>query len=249
MRRMYSDGQVVKVVNKAIEEGEIEVGGSGGLPEIESGDAGKVLAVNSGETGAEWASIPDELPTIASGDAGKLLAVNSGETGVEWKSADYVALPTTVQGKTQLIGEKNGLQSNLIVGSSLGIASNGYLNTSDGLRNSVDASGIIKAQTYAIPAGGLCTVHLGILNLTTATRGVFTLGTITSGGDNEGSGRQYIRAILNAGLTILGFTECYSSITSIYLDALVYNSTDSTINLSLNTGYGFQSYLGLRYDQ
>jgi hypothetical protein len=53
---MYSDGQVVKVVNKAIDDGEIVIE-AGGLPEIESGDAGKALVVNAGETGAEWAQV------------------------------------------------------------------------------------------------------------------------------------------------------------------------------------------------
>lgn len=51
MRRMITNKQVVEVVNKAIENGEIEVSS---LPEIESGDAGKVLKVNEQETGVEW---------------------------------------------------------------------------------------------------------------------------------------------------------------------------------------------------
>lgn len=50
MRRMITNKQVVDVVNKAIEEGEIQ---AGGLPEIHEGDAGKVLTVNAGETAAE----------------------------------------------------------------------------------------------------------------------------------------------------------------------------------------------------
>ena len=51
MRRMITNKQVVEVVNKAIDDGEIEVGG---LPEIEEGDAGKVLKVNEQEDGVEW---------------------------------------------------------------------------------------------------------------------------------------------------------------------------------------------------
>lgn len=56
MRRMYSDGQVVRVVNKAIDDGEIVIE-AGGLPGIESGDAGKALIVNADETGVEWATV------------------------------------------------------------------------------------------------------------------------------------------------------------------------------------------------
>lgn len=54
MRRMITNKQVVDVVNKAIEEGDIP---SGGLPEIQEGDAGKALIVNSGETGVEWGEV------------------------------------------------------------------------------------------------------------------------------------------------------------------------------------------------
>lgn len=49
MRRMTTNKQVVEVVNKAIEDGDIEV-----LPVIEQGDAGKVLKVNEQEDGVEW---------------------------------------------------------------------------------------------------------------------------------------------------------------------------------------------------
>ncbi|MBO7715622.1 MAG: hypothetical protein J6S85_18815 [Methanobrevibacter sp.] len=68
MRRMITNKQVVEVVNKAIDDGEIEVGG---LPEIESGDAGKVLKVNEQEDGVEWGEaggadnalvLPEEAP-------------------------------------------------------------------------------------------------------------------------------------------------------------------------------------------
>lgn len=68
MRRMITNKQVVDVVNKAIDDGEIEVGG---LPEIEEGDAGKVLKVNEQEDGVEWGEaggadnalvLPEEAP-------------------------------------------------------------------------------------------------------------------------------------------------------------------------------------------
>lgn len=49
MRRMITNKQVVDVVNKAIEDGEI----AQELPEIQSGDAGKVLQVNEQENGVE----------------------------------------------------------------------------------------------------------------------------------------------------------------------------------------------------
>lgn len=81
MRRMYSDGQVVKVVNKAIDDGEIQ---AGGLPEIEAGDAGKALVVNQAEDGAEWAEVgaPDNvlvLPEVAPASQ-QLVGINtSGE--------------------------------------------------------------------------------------------------------------------------------------------------------------------------
>lgn len=49
---MITNKQVVDVVNKAIEDGEI----AQELPEIQSGDAGKVLQVNEQENGVEWAT-------------------------------------------------------------------------------------------------------------------------------------------------------------------------------------------------
>lgn len=79
MRRMLSNKNVVDVVNNAIEQGEIEVGG--GLPEIESGDAGKALVVNEQEDGVEWGEVgapdnvlvlPDEAPA-----AQKLVGINT----------------------------------------------------------------------------------------------------------------------------------------------------------------------------
>ena len=61
MRRMLTNKNVVDVVNKAIDDGEIEVGGS--LPEIQEGDAGKALVVNEQEDGVEWAEVgaPDNV--------------------------------------------------------------------------------------------------------------------------------------------------------------------------------------------
>ena len=97
---MLSNKNVVDVVNEAIDEGEIEVGG---LPEIGAGDAGKALVVNSGETGVEWAEVgapdnvlvlPDEAPaaqqlvgistsnTQNSLGIGEGLEINHGELGV-----------------------------------------------------------------------------------------------------------------------------------------------------------------------
>ena len=78
MRRMITNKQVVDVVNKAIDDGEIEVGG---LPEIESGDAGKVLKVNEQEDGVEWGEggapdnvlvLPEEAPA-----AQQLVGINT----------------------------------------------------------------------------------------------------------------------------------------------------------------------------
>ena len=48
MRRMYTNKNVIDVVNKAIEDGEIEVGG-GDLPEYSSLNIGQILGVTSGE--------------------------------------------------------------------------------------------------------------------------------------------------------------------------------------------------------
>ena len=60
MRRMLTNKNVVDVVNKAIDDGEIQ---AGGLPEIQEGDAGKVLVVNEQEDGVEWAEVeaPDNV--------------------------------------------------------------------------------------------------------------------------------------------------------------------------------------------
>ena len=77
MRRMITNKQVVDVVNKAIDDGEIEVGG---LPEIEAGDAGKVLKVNEQEDGVEWGEggadnalvLPEEAPA-----AQQLVGINT----------------------------------------------------------------------------------------------------------------------------------------------------------------------------
>lgn len=85
MRRMTTDKQVVKVVNEAIEDGEITIPSD--LPEIESGDAGKILQVNNNEDGVEWVQAPEELPDIT-GNEGKVLTVGTdAETGdpvAEW---------------------------------------------------------------------------------------------------------------------------------------------------------------------
>lgn len=122
MRKMYSEKQLVGVVNKAIDDGEIEVGG---LPEIASGDAGKVLTVNSGETGVEWAESAGGLPTIESGDAGKLLAVNAGETGAEWVSDNSLQLPASAPASQQLVGiNTSGEQNALSIGAGLSIENN-----------------------------------------------------------------------------------------------------------------------------
>ena len=85
MRKMYSDKQIadksVLAVKKAINDGEIDVGG---VPLIEAGDAGKALIVNQAETGAEWAEVsaPDNvlvLPESAPA-AQQLVGINtSGE--------------------------------------------------------------------------------------------------------------------------------------------------------------------------
>ena len=124
---MLTNKNVVDVVNKAIDDGEIEVGG---LPEIESGDAGKALVVNSGETGVEWAEVSG-LPEIESGDAGKLLAVNSGETGTEWVEDNNLKLPDTAPASNELvIIDQDGEQNSLTVGDGLEIA-NGELATSN----------------------------------------------------------------------------------------------------------------------
>ncbi len=76
---MITNKQVVDVVNKAIDDGEIEVGG---LPEIEEGDAGKVLKVNEQEDGVEWGEAGGADPDIkvitldfGSGSSSKTLTV------------------------------------------------------------------------------------------------------------------------------------------------------------------------------
>lgn len=123
MRRMITNKQVVDVVNKAIEEGEIQ---AGGYPEIQEGDAGKVLTVNAGETGVEWAEV-DALPEIQEGDAGKLLAVNSGETGAEWVEDNNLKLPESAPATQQLVGiNTSGAQNALGVGDGLTV-DNGVL--------------------------------------------------------------------------------------------------------------------------
>lgn len=102
MRRMYSDGQVVKVVNKAIDNGEIVIE-AGGLPEIESGDAGKALVVNQAEDGAEWAEVgaPDNV----------------------------LVLPESAPAEQQLVGiNTSGEQNALTVGEGLEITSNALTN-------------------------------------------------------------------------------------------------------------------------
>ena len=137
MRRMLTNKNVVDVVNKAIEEGEIQ---AGGLPEIHEGDAGKVLTVNAGETAAEWAEI-DALPEIQEGDAGKLLAVNSGETGVEWVADNNLKLPGSAPATQQLVGiNTSNEQNSLGIGDGLEI-DNGVLKYKDEKTLVVDFAG------------------------------------------------------------------------------------------------------------
>ena len=97
MRRMLTNKNVVDVVNKAIDDGEIQVGG---LPEIESGDAGKVLKVNEQEDGVEW-----------------------GEGGTD----NALVLPTEAPASQQLVGiNTSNEQNSLGIGDGLEI-DNGVL--------------------------------------------------------------------------------------------------------------------------
>ena len=90
---MITNKQVVDVVNKAIEEGEIQ---TGGLPQIESGDAGKVLKVNEQEDGVEW-----------------------GEGGAD----NALVLPEVAPASQQLVGiNTSGEQNSLSIGDGLEIA-------------------------------------------------------------------------------------------------------------------------------
>ena len=101
MRRMITNKQVVDVVNKAIDDGEIEVGG---LPEIESGDAGKVLKVNEQEDGVEW-----------------------GEAG---GADNALVLPEVAPASQQLVGvNTSGEQNALGIGGGLNIDASGNINT------------------------------------------------------------------------------------------------------------------------
>jgi hypothetical protein len=110
MRRMYSDGQVVKVVNKAIDDGEIVIE-AGGLPEIESGDAGKALVVNQAEDGAEWATVG-----LSPEDQEKL--------------DNSLQLPESAPAAQQLVGINTSKEQNaLTIGSGLNIDANGNINT------------------------------------------------------------------------------------------------------------------------
>lgn len=94
---MLTNKNVVDVVNKAIDDGEIQVGG---LPEIESGDAGKVLKVNEQEDGVEW-----------------------GEGGTD----NALVLPTEAPASQQLVGiNTSNEQNSLGIGDGLEI-DNGVL--------------------------------------------------------------------------------------------------------------------------
>lgn len=109
MRRMYSDGQVVKVVNKAIDDGKIVIE-AGGLPEIEAGDAGKALVVNQAEDGAEWATVG-----LSPEDQEKL--------------DNSLQLPESAPAAQQLVGiNTSGEQNAIGIGDGLEITSNTLTN-------------------------------------------------------------------------------------------------------------------------
>lgn len=107
---------------RLLEDGEIDVPGSGGVSQeyVDSADA-STLADAKEYTDDEIAGIeipeytagtgiaidngvisntaPNQVPAIAAGDAGKVLQVNSGETGVEWASSSG-SLPITIRSGT-----------------------------------------------------------------------------------------------------------------------------------------------------
>lgn len=223
MRRMLTNKNVVDVVNKAIDDGEIQ---AGGLPEIQEGDAGKVLTVNAGETGAEWAEAGSVLPEIQEGDAGKLLAVNSGETGAEWVEDNSLKLPGTAPVSQKLVGINTSNEQN-----SLGIG--------DGLEI---ASDNITLKRYALADAGTISFNSTTscsANTTTRISGTFTgttghpiiFGVISYAYPEPVA---LINAIQQAGLLFMGIATYRTSDTGMNCKLLVYNPTNSDISLTLN---------------
>lgn len=214
MRRMLTNKNVVDVVNKAIDDGEITIGG---LPEIESGDAGKALIVNSDETGVEW-----------------------GEVGLspedQEKLDNSLQLPETAPLSNELvIIDQDGEQNSLTVGDGLEIANgalkqNSFINlTADFAPSTSGTITLTQAQKDYI------TTNYPIIKITFSDN---TIGYLTY--QNTTSSFVYFSGnlFLNSS-TSLGFL--YKSSGVIYAPSMYKIKLEIPVN-SLNIGYSKENY-------
>lgn len=219
MRRMITNKQVVDVVNKAIDDGEIEM--EGGLPKIEAGDAGKVLKVNEQEDGVEWGEaggadnalvLPEEAPASASA---VIIDTTNTQQNIRFNTNSIDLY--NYGGQTRLT-TKCGLSSNL------------YFSTSGNYGNQTVPAGKIRCVLIA----------KGFLFSSTSTRGLWDC----KGTESVNYLEKDIQALETAGLTIMGFiTGAGTTTTCNELYAVVKNSTASDITVNL-TGYHMYEYRG-----